>query len=695
MLKLWEEKIVMDTNRINEINAKVHQSTDLDGALSVYNLLKSNGYEIKSNMGSLMDYCKTRGLDRVKSNIELLVRYDEELSNKENVTKDFYASVYSNDKSGILDRIEAIVNADTKYNIETDARYHGDNKPDNGKSIFTMKIEELKKKMGGDTTSSKLEHARKSLEDNYVAFRNLTAEDLKSTKALKLRETIDQNRYYINQLEGMSSKNSYSIDSIDMVNAFNADVKELYNFINGLNLNDDSKKALIDEFGALRTKINDYRNYIANLQATGKKYDALLAEMDVVKVGKSVKKSEVKAAPEEKKEEKVEPKEEVKTGTEPVKKEEPKKDDKASEPEKEEVKETDNNVLLSVGDIVTYNGRSSAIADIGAPEGLVVGQEYKVEKVVIYKGLSYAKLEGVDKLVDIICLDKVMKKDIEEPTKEDDKKTEEEKNTGEIKVEEAVPFKIEEINEGPEKKKEEPKEEPTTKVEEKPAEASDNSEKTDDEKEKHDYKVKSIRKTVGKYAPWAWRTAAVIGIATSTFTPAVIIAGGWLAAEAIRFCVKRNYRLPKFGKFKDKMASKWHEISEKGEISEEESKDAEAVVSEIDNATKEAEQAEAMREPEKAEFLAGDVDAEELSRDIEATMDAQKSEKEKETLVNNIRSDRVTDEELNKLADAYIKEGKIESGEYDRETLKSKVLDSIVEEYKSTDIKENTAGRTL
>ena len=73
----------------------------------------------------------------------------------------------------------------------------------------------------------------------------------------------------------------------------------------------------------------------------------------------------------------------------------------------------------------------------------------------------------------------------------------------------------------------------------------------------------------------------------------------------------------------------------------------------------------------------------------------QQQEKEKETLVNNIRSDRVTDEELNKLADAYVKEGKIEPGEYDRETLKSKVLDSIVEEYKSTDVKENTTGRTL
>lgn len=414
----------MDINRINEINAEVHKSTDLDGALSVYNLLKSNGYEIKSNMGSLMDYCKTRGLDRVKSNIELLVRYDEELGNKEKITKDFYASIYSNDKSGILDKIEAIVNADTKYNVETDARYHGNNKPDNGKSIFTMKVEELKRKMGGDNVSSKLEKARKTLEDNYTAFRNLTAEDLKSTKALKLREAIDQNRYYINQLEGMSSKSSYSIDSIDKVNAFNADVKELYNFINGLNLNDDSKKALIDEFGTLRTKVNDYRNYIANLQATGKKYDALLAEMDVVKVGKSVKKSEVKAAP----------------------------------------------------------------------------------------------------------------------------------------------------------------------IEEKPAEVSDKSDEVTDEKEKHDYKVKSIRKTVGKYAPWVWRTAAIIGITSSTFTPAVVIAGGWLAAEAIRFCVKRNYRFPKFGLFKDKLNDKFSNLSQKGEISEEESKDAAAVASEIDKVAKEAEQ---------------------------------------------------------------------------------------------------------
>ena len=574
----------MDTNRINEINAEVHKSTDLDGALSVYNLLKNNGYEIKSNMGSLMDYCKTRGLDRVKSNIELLVRYDEELGNKEKVTKDFYASIYSNDKSGILDRIEAIVNADTKYNVETDARYHGNNKPDNGKSIFTMKIEELKRKMGGDNVSSKLEKARKSLEDNYAAFRNLTAEDLKSTKALKLREAIDQNRYYINQLEGMSSRSSYSIDSIDKINEFNADVKELYNFINGLNLNDDTRKALIDEFGVLRTKINDYRNYIANLQATGKKYDALLVEMNVVKTGKSVKKSEAKAAPIEKEEEKVEP-----VKVEPVKAEEPVKTEK---PKEDEVIEIDNSKLIAVGDIVTYNGKSPAIVDIGAPEGLVVGEEYKVEKLVIYKGLSYAKLEGVDKLVDISCLDKVMKKDMEESSKE-------EKNNDEIKVGEAVPYKIEEIKE----------EEPKTKAEEKPAEVSDKSDEATDEKEKHDYKVKSVRKTVGKYAPLVWRTAAIIGIALSTFTPAVVIAGGWLAAEAIRFCVKRNYKFPKFGLFKDKLNDKFSDLSQKGEISEEESKDAAAVASEIDKAAKEAEQVND-----------AELNAEELSANINEAM---------------------------------------------------------------------------
>lgn len=612
----------MDTNRINEINASVHQSSDLDGALSVYNLLKSSGYDIKSNMGTLMDYCKTRGLDRVKSNVELLVKYDEELAKKESVMKSFYASIYSSDKSGILDRIETLVNADTKYNIETDARYHDSSKPDNGKSIFTMRMEELKAKMGGDNISAKLEHARKSLEDNYTAFRNLTAEDLKSTKAMKLREAIDQNRYYINQLEGMSSKNSYSIDNMENINAFSADVKELYNFINSLKLNDETRKALIDEFANLRTKINDYRNYIINLQSAGKKYDALMSEMNVVKTGKTAKKAEVKPAP-----------------------------DGGKKPETDDNK-IDLSAALSPGDYVTYNGKSSAIADVGAPTGLVAGQEYKVEKIVIFRGLTYAKLEGIDNLVDTVCLDKVMKKDKTEPEKANEPKP-------------ATPTSGEEKDE---KSKGDTPSGKKPESEEKPTPASEGDEK--DDTKGHDYKVKRIREIVGNILPLSCWTAAIIGIglSSSLATSAVLLSGA-LASMAIGYCISHNIKLPKFKKLKEKFSKKLDldpendnenepldpekENATKKTMTEEESRDAKVIVSEIENA-------------------------------------------EKDMLIDNLKSDRMTDEELREEARKYVKAGKLkpEILQSDRKTINDALVDLIIAEFKAPEqAKENTHAK--
>lgn len=607
----------MDTNRINEINASVHQSSDLDGALSVYNLLKSNGYEIKSTMGALMDYCKTRGIDRVRNNVELLVRYDEELAKKESVTKAFYTSIYSGDKSGSLDRIEELVKADTKYNIETDARYHDNSKPDNGKSIFTMRMEELKAKIGGDNVSSKLDKARKSLEENYAAFRNLTAEDLKSTKAMKLRESIDQNRYYINQLEGMSSKNSYSIDSVESINAFSADVKELYNFINSLKLNDDTRKALIDEFAALRTKINDYRNYIVNLQSAGKKYDALLAEMNVVK-SKSSKKSEVKAG--------------APTETKPV---EPKK--KPEEEKKPEPKPSDDQIdlstALSPGDIVTFNGKSSSVADVGMPIGLVKGQGYKVEKIVIFRGLSYAKLEGIDNLVDTVCLDKVIKKDMPEPSKGDEEKKEPEK-------------KVEEKGNPIPEPTDEPKPEPTS---------GDEEDKKGEEKT-HDYKVKRVREVVGNLLPIACCTAAIIGIGTtaSLGVSGVLLCGA-LSSMAIGYCISHNIRLPKFKKLKEKFIKKLPAETQdengndnESKLTEDEANDAKMVVNEIENA-------------------------------------------ERDMLIENLKSDRLTDEELKEQAKEYVKAGKLkpEILDADRKTINDAIVDLIIAEYKEP---EQTKG---
>lgn len=445
----------MDIEKINELNAKVHQSNDLDNALNIYNLLKENGYEIKSNMGTLMDYCKNKGIDKVKQNVELLVKYDEELGKKENATKAFYNVIYNAGKGGSLDKIEALVNADTSYNIETDARYHDESKPNNGKSIFTMRIEEIKRKMGGDDISSKLEHAKKSLEENYNAFRNLTAEDLKSSKAMKLREAIDQNRYYINQLEGRSSNNAYRVDSLPTLGVLSAEVKELQNFINSLKLNDDTRKALIDEFSVLKTKINDQRNYIVNLQGTSKKCEALLSEMNIEKSGKTNKKEETKT------------------------------------------------------------------------------------------------------------------------------------------TEKSAPT-------------------PNTPAPETPIEEKDNV-----DKKKHDYKVKSIRKTVGELLPMAWRTAAIMGIGLFTLqTPALIIAAGWLTAEAVNYCVKCNYKLPKLGNFAKKFKNKYENV----EMSEEEIKDAAAVVNEIDKAEK----------PLEAEQLSPDseLDAEAMRNDIENAMNKINQEKE-------------------------------------------------------------------
>lgn len=610
----------MDTNRINEINASVHQSSDLDGALSVYNLLKSNGYDIKSNMGTLMDYCKTRGLDRVKSNVELLVKYDEELAKKESVMKSFYASIYSSNKSGILDRIETLVNADTKYNIETDARYHDSSKPDNGKSIFTMRMEELKAKMGGDNISVKLEHARKSLEDNYTAFRNLTAEDLKSTKAMKLREAIDQNRYYINQLEGMSSKNSYSIDNMENINAFSADVKELYNFINSLKLNDETRKALIDEFANLRTKINDYRNYIINLQSAGKKYDALMSEMNVVKTGKTAKKAEVKPAPEVPK----------------------------TKPETVENK-IDLSAALSPGDYVTFNGKKPAIADVGAPTGLVVGQEYKVEKIVIFRGLTYAKLEGIDNLVDTVCLDKVMKKDKTDPEKANEPKP-------------ATPTSGEEKDE---KSKGDTPSGKKPESEEKPKPASDGDEK--DDTKGHDYKVKRIREIVGNLLPLSCWTAAIIGIAlSSSLATSAVLLSGALASMAIGYCISHNIKLPKFKKLKEK-------FSKKLDLDPENDNENEPLDPEKENATKK-------------------TMTEEESRDAKVIVSEIKNA-EKDMLIDNLKSDRMTDEELREEAKKYVEAGKLkpEILQADRKTINDALVDLIIAEFKAPEqAKENT-----
>ena len=536
----------MDIDRVNEINASVHQNNDLDSVLAINDLLVKSGYKIKGNLGGLMDYCKNKGIDKVKENIVLLVKYDEELNKKKSMTDSFYSSIFSSSivklgsskpEPGILDNIERLVNSDTKYNIETDARYHDANKPDNGKSIFTMRIEELKNKMGFDNTSEKLAHAKESLEKNYTAFRNLTAEDLKGPVAMKLRESIDQNRYYINQLQGMEQKSSFSIDSLESIAKFEAEIASVSSFINGLKLTDETRKALIDEFAKLRTKINDYRGYIVGLQNTQKKFDSLLGEMKVEKSGEvNAKKASPKAAT---------PKPSNKPGDGPM---------------------FNADEIINVGDIVVFNGKAQSILNIGAPDGLVKGKEYKVEKIVIYQGLSYVRLEGFDMIVDIACFDKTKTK-----TTTDEKKPEPVSPEAGKPADEVAPV------------------EPTPEA---PKDVPSGEAPIDEEEKKHDFKLKGVRFVKNHPVATIW-LAAVAGLFTVgglgtelLFVPALTIVAGAVIASGIAHCVKNGLKLPKLGALKKNFDRALE--ARAAEMDENDAREAENVAAELEAAQRKA-----------------------------------------------------------------------------------------------------------
>lgn len=522
---------VKKINRINEINAQVHQSKDLYDVWTINDLLEKNGFKFTGNLGYLMDYCKNKGIDKVKENIVLLAKYEEELSPKKSRIDDFCSSIFSSSKSepGVLDNIERLVKNIEAYNIETDARYHDVNKPDNGKSIFTMRIEELKNIIGFDNISEKLAHAQDSLEKNYTAFRNLTADDLKSPMAMKLRESIDQNRYYINQLQGMKAKQSL-IDSPESIAKFESKVSELFTLVNCLKIPaDDTRKALIDEFSKLRKQISDYRAYIVGLQNTQRKFDALLGEMKVEKSAKgNVKKASSKTAT-------------------------PKSSGKPAVGS-----DFNNDEIINVGDTVVFNGRAQSILNIGAPDGLVKGQEYKVEKIVVYQGF---KLEGFDKIVDIACFDKAKTK-----TSTPEEKKPEPVTPGTSKpAEEVAP-----TGPAPEPPKGGPGDVPS----------HDNGKKG-----KHDFKLKGIRKS-SAFHHIAVVGGALLGLAATSFAvvPSLLIVGGAIATECIWFCYKRGHKLPNLMSLKQGFSEALDRRSQ--EMDDNEAKDARAVVEEIDNATK-------------------------------------------------------------------------------------------------------------
>ena len=641
------EEILNESNRVNNINQRVHDMGDatISVSMSVYELLKQNGYDLSSNFGPLYDYCKKKNNDMIVINrdVKALVSYEEDLSKKEASTKNFYDAMFNQYKTGYLDIVEDLITNDPEFSDKSNAPTEFQYK--SGKNEFVVRMNEIKYLLGVDVYNSedysdKLKKAKKNLSDNYELFRNLTPDEVQ-TKGPALRNSIEQNRYYISQLERrMEAANSLgapknAIDSPEQVNELMSKLKYLSNsYVNSIKLTKETRIKLIEIFDRIRMLVTDYRNYVLNYNTIERKYNKLINEMGIVKASAKTKSKEKldsetdidngfaplsgdAVEPKEKPQDevKLEPPKPIETPTEEKPQDKPESPASAEEPAEEE--KFNEEELFHVGDVVIYNGKRESRKDIGAPKGLEIGKEYKVNNIVYINGLVYLALDGVRDVVDSAVFEKLVKGK-ENPV---EKKPEEKSKPSDTQTE-AKPKE-------PEKEEPESKEKPQEEPQEKP---SDEEEK--DITKGHDYKLASS--TFAKLAP-VWRLAAVLGIALTAGITPFFIGGGWLVLEGIKKTVDSKSRdIISVRKVKEKITAKANEIKaavSKGDstVTEADAKEAEDLVAELNNSLPtepELEQPEQEKtdenkgkNPAAAEQSQENLEADDLAREIQANLE--------------------------------------------------------------------------
>ncbi len=641
------EEILNESNRVNNINQRVHDMGDatISVSMSVYEILKQNGYDLSSNFGPLYDYCKKKNNDIIVINrdVKALVSYEEDLSKKEASTKNFYDAMFNQYKTGYLDIVEDLITNDPEFSDKSSAPTEFQYK--SGKNEFVVRMNEIKYLLGVDVYNSedysdKLKKAKKNLSDNYERFRNLTPDEVQ-TKGPALRNSIEQNRYYISQLERrMEAANSLgtpknAINSPEQVNELMSKLKYLSNsYVNSIKLTKETRIKLIEIFDRIRMLVTDYRNYVLNYNTIERKYNKLINEMGIVKAGDKTKVREALDAetdidngfaplsgdavePKEKPQDefKPEPPEPIETPAEEKPQDKPESPASAEEPAEEE--KFNEEELFNVGDVVIYNGKRESRKDIGAPKGLEIGKEYKVNNIVYINGLVYLALDGVRDVVDSAVFEKLVKGK-ENPVEE---KPEEKSKPADTQTE-AKPKE-------PEKEEPESKEKPQEVPQEKP---SDEEEK--DITKGHDYKLASS--TFAKLAP-VWRLAAVLGIALTAGITPFFIGGGWLVLEGIKKTVDSKSRdIISVRKVKEKITAKANEIKaavSKGDstVTEADAKEAADLVAELNNSLptepelKPPEQEKTDenkgKNPADVEQSQENLEADDLAREIQANLE--------------------------------------------------------------------------
>lgn len=646
------EEILNESNRVNNINQRVHDMGDatISVSMSVYELLKQNGYDLSSNFGPLYDYCKKKNNDMIVINrdVKALVSYEEDLSKKEASTKNFYDAMFNQYKTGYLDIVEDLITNDPEFSDKSSAPTEFQYK--SGKNEFVVRMNEIKYLLGVDVYNSedysdKLKKAKKNLSDNYERFRNLTPDEVQ-TKGPALRNSIEQNRYYISQLERrMEAANSLgapknAINSPEQVNELMSKLKYLSNsYVNSIKLTKETRIKLIEIFDRIRMLVTDYRNYVLNYNTIERKYNKLINEMGIVKASAKTKSKEKldsetdidnefaplsgdAVEPKEKPQDefKPEPPKPIETPTEEKPQDKPESPASAEEPAEEE--KFNEEELFHVGDVVIYNGKRESRKDIGAPKGLEIGKEYKVNNIVYINGLVYLALDGVRDVVDSAVFEKLVK----------GKENPDEK-TAEQPEEKSTPSSATGASEAPKGSEKDDDTDPKEKSQEEPKEKPSSEEEKDITKG-HDYKLASS--TFAKLAP-VWRIAAVLGIALTAGITPFFIGGGWLALEGIKKIVDSKSRdIISVRKVKEKITAKANEIkaaASKGDstVTEQDAKDAADLVAELNNSLPtepELEQPEQEKtdenkgkNPADVEQSQENLEADDLAREIQANLE--------------------------------------------------------------------------
>ncbi|MDD4706176.1 MAG: hypothetical protein PHS24_03070 [Bacilli bacterium] len=250
---------------------------------------------------------------------------------------------------------------------------------------FNKLISNIKTKAGILLAENRVESAVASREETYRKI-----QDLSNDSSLNAEQKMVEYKRLLSIYNGANLdtiKNAKKITDRGNINITIAyiddlmqDFNKIYQEVMLMNLDDDTKKAMIDNFSNIASMCNKYKAMVATYISHQQKNERILKDLGI-SFNKEISKE---------------------------------KEEKASE-----VKEQEPAIesAFKINDIVYYNGKVESLLSGSAATNLDLekGKEYKVENIEIVNGITYYKLEGIDGLYESSRFDS--KKLTEEETK--------------------------------------------------------------------------------------------------------------------------------------------------------------------------------------------------------------------------------------------------------------------------------------